>query len=45
MPEKPKQIINAFLQGLTYNNIGVSEKHWRYHFVAGIEFIKKELRL
>lgn len=45
MPEKPKKVLDAFLQGLSYNDIGLTEKHWRYHFTAGIEFIKKELKL
>lgn len=43
MPEKSRVILDAFLQGLMYNDINVSEKYWRYHFNAGIEFIKKEL--
>ncbi len=45
MPKKPKQILDAFLQGLSYNDIQVSEKYWSYHFAAGVEFIKKELKL
>ena len=45
MPEKSRKIMEAFLQGLGYNDIGVSEKYWRYHFAEGIEFIKKELKL
>lgn len=45
MPEKSKKVLNAFLQGLNYNDIGITEKHWRYHFNAGIEFIKQELKL
>ena len=45
MPEKQKEIFNAFLQGLSYNDLSVSEKYWRYHFLSGIEFLKKELRL
>jgi hypothetical protein len=45
MTEKQKEVFNAFLQGLSYNDLNVSEKHWRYHFLQGIEFIKKELKL
>ena len=45
MPEKQRKVLQAFLQGLSYTDIGVTEKYWRYHFVAGIEFIKQELRL
>lgn len=45
MSKKQQQIFNAFLQGLSYNDLNVSEKYWRYHFLQGIEFIKKELRI
>jgi hypothetical protein len=45
MPPKQKEILLAFLNGLSYNDIHVTEKHWRYHFEKGIEFIKKELKL
>lgn len=42
---KQKFIIEAFLDGLTYTDVQVTEKYWRYHFAKGIEFIKKELKL
>jgi hypothetical protein len=45
MPLKQRKVLEAFLQGLSYNDIGVTEKYWRYHFISGIEFIKQELRL
>ena len=45
MPEKQKQVLEAFLTGLTYEQIGVSEKYWRYHYERAIDFIQKELRL
>lgn len=45
MPEKQRKVFNAFLQGLSYTDIGVTEKYWRYHFSSGIEFIKQELGL
>ena len=45
MPAKSKQIIEAFLMGMTHLDIGVSEKHWRYHYDKAVEFIKEELKL
>jgi hypothetical protein len=45
MPVKQKFVIDAFLDGQNYHDIGVTEKYWRYHFARGIEFIKKELKL
>jgi hypothetical protein len=45
MPTKPKQIIEAFLMGLTYTDLDVSEKYWRYHYNKAVEFIKEELKL
>jgi hypothetical protein len=45
MPQKQRFVLEAFLQGLSYNDIGVSEKHWRYHFNNGLEFIKQELKV
>jgi hypothetical protein len=37
--------IRHLIEGLTYVDIHVTEKYWRYHFSKGIEFIKKELGL
>ena len=45
MPEKQRHVVEAFLGGLSYEDIRVTEKYWRYHFNKGIEFIKKELKL
>lgn len=45
MPQKQKCIFEAFLEGLTFMDINVTEKYWRYHFSKGVEFIKKELKL
>jgi hypothetical protein len=45
MDSKQKEVFVAFLNGESYNDIGVTEKYWRYHFAKGIEFIKQELRL
>lgn len=45
MPPKQSYIFEAFLEGLTYNDLGLTEKYWRYHFAKGVEFIKKELKL
>jgi len=45
MPKKQRFIFQAFLEGLTHEDIMVTEKYWRYHFSKGIEFIKEELGL
>ena len=45
MPQKQQYVVEAFLDGLNYVDVGVTEKYWRYHFSKGIEFIKKELKL
>lgn len=45
MPQKQQYVIEAFLDGLNYVDVGVTEKYWRYHFSKGVEFIKKELQL
>lgn len=45
LPAKQQFIIEAFLDGLTYNDVCVTEKYWRYHFAKGIELIRKELKL
>lgn len=45
LPPKQQFIIEAFLDGLTYNDVCVTEKYWRYHFSKGIELIRKELGL
>jgi hypothetical protein len=45
MPQKQSFILGAFLEGLTYVDLDVTEKYWRYHFSKGIEFIKKELKI
>jgi len=45
MPIKQRFVLTCFLDGLSYTEVGVSEKHWRYHFAKGVEFIKKELGL
>ena len=43
----PKEmfIFEAYLDGLTYNDISVTEKYWRYHFSKGLEIIKRELQI
>ena len=43
MPTKQKQIIDAFLDGMTYYDIGVTEKYWRYHYEKAVQFIQEEL--
>jgi hypothetical protein len=45
MSAKQRFILEAFLDGKTYSQVGVTEKYWRYHFAKGVEFIKKELKL
>lgn len=45
LPTKQKFIMEAFLDGRTYHDVGVTEKHWRYHFAKGVELIRKELKL
>lgn len=45
MESRQQYIFVAFLEGLTYNDLGLTEKYWRYHFAKGVEFIKKELKL
>lgn len=45
MPPKQREIFAAFLEGLTHNDIMVTEKYWRYHFTKGVVFIKRELKL
>ena len=45
MPKKQQFIILSFLDGLSYEDVSVTEKYWRYHFDKGVEFIKKELKI
>ena len=45
MPKKQQFVLEAFLDGLSYYDIEVTEKYWRYHFAKGIDFIKKELKV
>jgi hypothetical protein len=45
LPSKQQYILESFLDGLSYTDIGVTEKYWRYHFAKGVEFIKKELKV
>jgi hypothetical protein len=45
MPIKQQFIIVSFLDGMSYVDVNVTEKYWRWHFAKGIEFIKKELKL
>lgn len=43
LAEQERAILNAFLEGLTHMDLGVTEKYWRYHFTKGVMFIKREL--
>lgn len=40
---KQKFIMEAFLEGMKYKEVKVTEKYWRYHFNAALLVIKKEL--
>jgi hypothetical protein len=43
MPSKQRQVIDAFLKGMNFDDVGVTEKYWRYHYEKAIEFIQEEL--
>lgn len=45
LPQKQRFVLESFLEGYNYKDIGVTEKHWRYHFAKAIETIKKELKV
>lgn len=45
MPPKEKEVVEAFLNGLGYKELMVTEKYWRYHFQRAVELIKKEMKL
>ena len=45
MPQKQKHVLESFLMGMNYVDVGVSEKYWRYHYDKAIDFIKEELKL
>jgi hypothetical protein len=45
MPHSQKEILEAFLCGMTFVDLGVSEKYFRYHYQKAVEFIKAELKL
>ena len=45
MPEKQRDILEAFLLGQSCKDLNVTEKYWRYHYQKAVEFIKKELKL
>lgn len=43
MPIKQRQVIEAFLKGMNFDDMGVTEKYWRYHYEKAVEFIQEEL--
>ena len=43
MPIKQKQVIDAFLMGLNYEDVYMTEKYWRYHYEKAVQFIQEEL--
>ena len=45
MPEQQQQIMNAFLEGKNFKDIGVGEKYFHYWYNKSVEFIQKELGL
>lgn len=42
---KSQFVFEAYLDGMTYRDMSVSEKYWRYHFNKGLKIIKEELGL
>jgi hypothetical protein len=45
MPKQQRDILEAFLCGMTFAEINVTEKFFRYHYQQAVEFIKLELKL
>ena len=45
MSESQREVIDAFLSGINFTELGVTEKYYRYHYQKAIEFIRKELGL
>jgi len=45
MPQQQREILEAFLCGITFMEFGVSEKYFRYHYQRAVDFIKIELKL
>jgi hypothetical protein len=43
MPQKQREVMEAFLMGNSAADLKVTEKYWRYHFKRGVELIQKEL--
>jgi deoxyinosine 3'endonuclease (endonuclease V) len=43
LPETQRLIVQAFLEGETFEDIECSHKFYRYHLTKAIEFIQKEL--
>jgi hypothetical protein len=43
MPFKQKQVLEGFLAGMSFTDMGMTEKYWRYHYDKAVEFIQKEL--
>jgi hypothetical protein len=36
-----RKVIEAFMEGRTYKMVGVTERHWRYHFRKALEVMRK----
>ena len=43
MPFKQKQVLEGFLAGMSFTDMGMTEKYWRYHYDKAVEFIQEEL--
>ena len=45
LPPVQRQVIEAFLDGMGYKELGCSSKYFRYHLEKAIEFIQNELKI
>jgi hypothetical protein len=43
MPEKQREVLEAYIMGYTAADLEVTEKYWRYHLKRAITLIKKEM--
>jgi hypothetical protein len=43
MPEKQREVLEAFLTGNNAADIEVTDKYWRYHLKRAIDLIKEEM--
>jgi hypothetical protein len=45
MPEKQREVLEAYILGHNAEDLDVTEKYWRYHLKRAITLIKKEMGL